>query len=474
MAEDFDYFIVLAEMRTGSNFLEENLNALPDVICHGEAFNPHFIGYPNIDNLFDITQEMREQNPQQLLDVIKAQNGKLEGFRFFHDHDTRAFDACMNDLRCAKVVLTRNPIDSFVSWKIASQTGQWKLTNPTRQRSAKIDFVAAEFEEHLQKLHAFQVKIQKHLQVTAQTAFYLAYEDLQDLDVLNGLARFLGSDHALPGLSKKLKKQNPMPLKDKVENFGDMEASLVKMDPFNLNQTPNFEPRRGPMVPSYVAAANAPLLYLPIKCGPDARVMQWLADIDGVDPDELQSGFSQKSLRQWKRQHKGHRSFTVVQHPVKRAFTAFMRHILPNTPEAYTEVRKTLKRVHGLNLPMEGPDDQFSRDDLYETFVGFLKFLKGNLSGQTALRVDPAWASQSHVIQGFADITVPDVIVRDELLEDGLAFLAAQTGTPYVSPREDENSEALMNIYDDVIEDLARETYQKDYLAFGFTPLSKM
>ncbi len=43
----FDYFVVFAEMRTGSNFLEANLNAFAGLTCHGEAFNPHFIGYPN-------------------------------------------------------------------------------------------------------------------------------------------------------------------------------------------------------------------------------------------------------------------------------------------------------------------------------------------------------------------------------------------------------------------------------------------
>lgn len=474
MERAFDYFIVLAEMRTGSNFLEENLNDLPDVSCHGEAFNPHFVGYPNIDDLFDITLPMREENPQQLLDVFKSAEDRLAGFRFFHDHDARVFDICIEDPRCAKVILTRNPVDSFVSWKIASQTGQWKLTNPTRQRSAKIEFAPQEFEDHLEKLHAFQVKIQKRLQTTSQTAFYLAYEDLQDLDVLNGLAGFLGSAHKLPSLSKKLKKQNPMPLEEKVHNFGDMETSLAKIDRFNLNQTPNFEPRRGPMVPSYVAAAHAPLLYLPIKCGPDAQIIQWLASIDSVSEHNLITDFSQKTLRQWKRQHKGHRTFTVVQHPVKRAFTAFMRHILPNTAEAYTEVRKTLKRVHGIALPMEGPDDAFGRDQLYDTFVAFLQFLKSNLAGQTALRVDAAWASQSHVIQGFADMALPDVIVRDELLEDGLAFIAAQTGTPYSPPPAVPHADLLFDIYDDTIEGLAREAYQKDYLAFGFAPLSKL
>jgi len=35
MPAPFDRFIVLADMRTGSNFLEANLNAIPGVACHG-------------------------------------------------------------------------------------------------------------------------------------------------------------------------------------------------------------------------------------------------------------------------------------------------------------------------------------------------------------------------------------------------------------------------------------------------------
>ena len=40
----FEYFVVLAEMRTGSNLLESNLNAIDGIECHGELFNPFFIG----------------------------------------------------------------------------------------------------------------------------------------------------------------------------------------------------------------------------------------------------------------------------------------------------------------------------------------------------------------------------------------------------------------------------------------------
>ena len=78
----FDYFVIFAEMRTGSNFLEANLNAFQGLQCHGEAFNPHFIGYPNSTDILGVSHAQREANPQQLLDAIKTKSDGLGGSGF--------------------------------------------------------------------------------------------------------------------------------------------------------------------------------------------------------------------------------------------------------------------------------------------------------------------------------------------------------------------------------------------------------
>ncbi len=69
---DFEYFVVFAEMRTGSNFLEANINSFDGLTSHGEAFNPHFVGYPNVDNILGVTRDMRESNPIGLIDTITS------------------------------------------------------------------------------------------------------------------------------------------------------------------------------------------------------------------------------------------------------------------------------------------------------------------------------------------------------------------------------------------------------------------
>lgn len=470
----FAYFVVFAEMRTGSNLLEANINLFDDLNCYGEAFNPSFIGYPQNDNLLGVTLEAREQKPDALIEKIKQDQG-LSGFRFFNNHDPRALAICMADPKCAKVILTRNPVESYVSWKIAKVTGQWKLTNPTHAKTEKVTFDMSEFEAHLHQMQGFQSALLSGLQTTGQTGFYLAYEDLSDVGVMNGLARFLGVDQQLNALNRKLKKQNPAALSEKVTNPAEMAADLAQFDRFNLSRTPNFEPRRGPMIPRYVAAPDSGLLYLPLQSGLDQQVAAWMAALNEKPIDALLTAFSQKSLRQWKQAHKNHRSFTVLRHPVLRAHHAFCQHILFEGPQVFPHIRQTLRKVHKLPIPKEPiPRRNLRGYDIkahHRAFLAFLVFLKHNLSAQTAVRTDPSWASQLNVLQGMSQFGLPDMILREAQLERDLAILAEHVGAthrPKSPTTADIDTDLLSEIYDNQIETAAQDAYGRDYLAFGF------
>ncbi len=472
MAHKFDYFVVFAEMRTGSNFLETNLNAFDGITCHGEAFNPHFIGYPNITEILGVTQSARDADPNGLIKVIRKETDGLGGFRYFHDHDPRVFDMVMDDPKCAKIVLNRNPVDSYVSWKIAQATGQWKLTDVKRRKAGAAAFDALEFEAHLEALQSFQVMLMNRLQVTGQTAFYVAYEDLQSVEVMNGLAAYLGVESRLEGLDKSLKKQNPSPISEKVTNADEMAQALNGLDRFNLTRTPNFEPRRGPVIPTYVAAAKTPLLYLPMRSGPEEQIYDWMAALDDVGTDDLLRKMNQKSLRQWKRRNRGHRSFTVLRHPAARAHHAFCYRILNPGPACYDALRQTLIRRYGLPIPENAPDASYGRAAHHKAFTAFLEFLKGNLAGQTAIRVDAAWCTQSQAVQGFGEFVLPDRIIREEELQAELGQLALQIGLtdiPQVPQVTEPGPFTLKDIYDDGVETLVSDVYQRDYMMFGFS-----
>ena len=473
MSEPFDYFVVFAEMRTGSNFLESNLNAFEDVTCFGEAFNPHFIGYPNKESLLGVTQEMREEDPLALINRIKSEPGRLGGFRFFHNHDPRVLQVMLEDPRCAKIILTRNPLDSYVSWKIAKATGQWKLTNVNRRKAALAHFDKEEFARHVEALQDFQVTLLNALQTSGQTGFYIAYEDLQNLDVINGLGRWLGASKPLQALDDSLKRQNPAPVVSKVENPKVMEEALAGMDRFNLSRTPNFEPRRGPAVPAYTAGVVTPLLYLPIRGGPVEEVVHWMAALDHVSPDGLINGMNQKQLRQWKKGNPGFRSFTVLRHPAPRAHSVFCRRILGTGKQSYGAIRETLRRQFKLPLPPAGEAGSYDRETHRIAFGMFLDFLQSNLAGQTAVRVDAEWASQSQILNGFAELAPPDLVLREEEIYAALPDLARKQGRnePGVpsAPSQD-GPFPLHEIWDAELEKQVSALYQRDYVSFGFAP----
>ena len=473
MTDRFDYFVVLAEMRTGSNFLESNLNAIDGLACHGEAFNPAFIGYPNKTEILGVNCQDRDDDPLRLIGAIRDEPGALRGFRYFHNHDPRAFEILMDDPRCAKIILTRNPLDSYVSLKIAKATGQWKLTDVKRRKDGKAEFDAEEFQAHLQELQQFQVTLLNRLQCAGQAPFYLAYEDLQSVEVMNGLADWLGVKGRLDALDDALKPQNPQPVSAKVANPEMMEQALAAIDTFNLTRTPNFEPRRGAGVPSYVACVDTALMFLPMRGGPEDGVTEWMAALDQVGPLELLRKMNQKQLRQWKRKHPGHRTFTVLRHPMARAHSVFCHRILNTDQGSFLQIRETLRKKFKLPIPGRESQKTWTKDDHRLAFVGFLKFVQMNLAGQTAVRVDSAWGTQAQNLSSFGDFVLPDHVLREDEMAEMLPLIAGMVGHKApIAPGEclADTPFALDEIYDDELEALAEKVYQRDYMLFGFGP----
>ena len=457
----FQSFVLLAEMRTGSNFLESNLNAIEGLACHGEAFNPAFIGSEGQQEAFGITLAQRSADPAALLTAMRAATQGLSGFRYFHDHDPRVMGLVMDDPGCAKIILTRNALESYISWQIAKESGQWRLTNAKHLKTARPSFDGAQFLQRVEAQQAHQALLMARLQKTGQTAFYLDYEDILDLEVVNGLAAFLGVPGRLKALVLSYKKQNPEPLRDKVANPDEMEAAVARIDWFGLRQTPNFEPRRSGAVPHYVASAEAPLLFLPIKSTPEARVLAWLGQYGA-----LVGEFDRQSLRKWKQRHAGQRSFTVLRHPVARAYAAYCDVLLR---DGMPELRPYLKRVHRLELPPKGTGFA-SREEHRAGFAVFLTMIRALLEGRTELKTPAQLASQGAVLAGFAQVQSPDLVIREDRMEAGLRYLAEAAGVPFhpLPPEAEVCAWPLAEVYGADIEAAVKEAYGRDYTGFGF------
>ncbi len=467
----FSSFVILAGMRTGSNFLETNVNEFSDLKCHGELFNPYFFGGHKKAEYLGISMAEREKDPFQVIEMIKAQDSAvLPGFRFFADHDPRILKTCLADRDCAKIILVRNPLDSFVSRKIAQQTGQWKLTNIKHKKATKIAFEAMEFTAHLDSVQEFQVMLLNSLQVSGQTAFYINYDDIHDLAVLNGLAKFLGSVARIKSVNKTLKRQNPVALESKVTNYRQMVNALGKMDFMGLSRSPDLEPRRGARVPAFIAGQTIPVLFVPIKGGPVQRVTDWLIGQEG--DGGIKTGFDQKTLRDWRQNHSGFRCITVLRHPLDRAYFSFCRYILSTEKGAYNEIREALRRNYRVRIPKTGSAaGGYDLASHKAAFLSFLKFLKANLGGQTGLRIDPAWASQTAVVQGALKVVMPTQVIFEAELAASLAHIEGLLGLPNVPIDRAADLEPpfpLAAIYDSEVESRIRDAYGQDYLNFGF------
>ena len=161
----------------------------------------------------------------------------------------------------------------------------------------------------------------------------------------------------------------------------------------------------------------------------------------------------------------------MLRHPVARAHAAFCTRILPRGPGTFAEIRKTLRNFYKLPIPGDQPGENYDVAAHRAAFVAFLEFLRANLNGQTSIRVDAHWATQAAALQGMAQFTLPDLIIREEEMGPALDRLAREMGYRKAEPPKAaaaDGPHALKDIYDAEIEALAAQVYQRDYLLFGF------
>ncbi len=254
--------------------------------------------------------------------------------------------------------------------------------------------------------------------------------------------------------------QNPRQMSDKVSNFEEMQADLHKIEPFGLSRIPNFEPQRGPAVPSFVGCdGGAGLIFMPVRGGPSDAITDWLAD-----QGELTHDFTQTSLRQWKRARPGHRSFTVLRHPVRRAWDAFQTLLTGSNHE----LRQLMRDIHRVALPSDDALAGMSDDQSADLFRDFLDFLKRNLNGQTTLSTHPGWATQSEVLAGFSRFSTPDAVLREDRMVQDCEWLAGMVGMDRASGNAPRVAHFPEFLGDNAIIKATRNAYLRDYIAFGF------
>ncbi|MFN7003679.1 MAG: nodulation protein NodH, partial [Roseinatronobacter sp.] len=336
------------------------------------------------------------------------------------------------------------------------------------RRVEKVVFDPVEFENHVRKLQAFQLRVQSALQQSGQTAFYLDYEDLQSLDVINGLAAWLGVAERIETYPRKLKRQNPEPPEDKLVNPQAIEAGISRLDRFHLSRSPSFEPRQPALLWAYHACRSVPLVYAPLPGCVERPILDWMAAIDGAGARDLLSDFSAKDWRAWQRVHPTRVAFTVLRHPLARAHQVFVGQIALGSRE---NVRTYIERVHGIAVPTDAASLAAMKPRAHrQMFLGFLQFVHANLNGQTALPVRPVWASQTRLIEGITTQCPLHLLLHENRLPEDLPRIGRDLGRdlPPFAPEWPKSPIMLESIYDAEIEAAGRKAYAIDYERLGY------
>ena len=494
MSGRYKYFAIFGSMRSGSNLLEQSLNQYSRITCHGELFNPSFIGHPKSTDFLGLDFAEREKSPEALIKaMIKDAGDEIAGFRVFHDHDQRTAHMALQDPKCAKIILQRDVLQSFISLEIARKTDQWLLHDAPDRRGGKIIFDPKEFDEYREQQEEYYADVRDTLQKSGQTAFWVQYPEQRDITVLNGIARFLGQDEELKTVKETIRRQNPGSLRDKVENYDEMRDALSRWDEDDNIPLTSFGPLRRANIPKMVSCVTQPILFTPIPGGPNEEVLRWMNTVDEATPPKngyseavsggeiLHTGHNQRTLFEWMESNPDIVTLTAVRHPLPRAYDAYMTKIFPTGDGTYGVIREQLTNYFGVALPepdvMEDATLKSLDTEGYgigqhrAAFHGFLRFLKNNLSGQTSIRKDGLWDSQMTFLTGFNSAVPISIIVKEGQMDAGFRYVESILDLPAPSigaPIKPDHLFTLDQIYTRQTENLARKAYSMDYTRFGF------
>lgn len=488
----FRYFVLLAHMRTGSNLFEEMMAQNANISMHGELFNPSFIKKKNTLSYLGFDLSRREHAPFDLIRAIQEDSAPhLAGFRLFYEHDTRVLRHVLQDPGCAKIILRRNLLDSYVSQKIAQETGQWKLASIFRRKSAKITFDLQEFRQYYDNLTNYYQYIDDELLKSGQAALRLSYENLHDPQTYQAVQNYLGLTTAAPLSKASLIRQNPERLSDKVANFGQMLEDMRSLDPFQTQEQSHYGANRSQNAPPFFASKSKPILYQPVSGTHNHMIFNWLAahETSQLNPNDYAPQPQKPALLQaWRQsQTQAPISFTVIEHPLRRIYACFCTHILSNGPQCYRLIRNKLISQYQLPIPRMKDIHDADRDKFIQfgynleahktAFYEFLCFLKLNLNDQTSIRKDHSWVPQADLIVRAAEMMPITHVFTPGRLENGLNFIENELGLPphsrqlskWAEKRGDaERFYPLNAVLTPEIESLAQDLYASDYDRFGF------
>jgi hypothetical protein len=230
-------FCVIAQARSGSEYLTTRLNEHPDIACHRELFNRRTVYTaltgPLKHKLPKV--EWRDEHPLEAIEQVYALSEqafpekRVFGFKLFLNHSQEVRRHILDDEGYKILVLERgNKLAQFVSSLTAKETGRWSVFNDNKEKTATgtvlvdvdIDDLARFVELEDQRYGRFNKRVEGRPGV-----FHVKTEDLEPrfADALD----FLEVDVS-PELREVRGRQNPAPLSGRIRNWDQVHAWLGK------------------------------------------------------------------------------------------------------------------------------------------------------------------------------------------------------------------------------------------------------
>jgi LPS sulfotransferase NodH len=226
-------FCVIAQARSGSEYLTTRLNEHPDIACHRELYNRRNV-YSALTGALKKKLpaiEWRDAHPLEALEQVVAlsqeafPDKRVFGFKLFLNHDKAVRKHVREQPGYRLVVLERrNKLAQHVSTLTARQTGRWSAF-ADKPQAAPADAPAASVHVDIDELARFvELEQQRYTQFNERIASRAGVIHLHSEEIdarLPEVLQFLEVDVA-PELRVVRLRQNPSRLADRVANWPEV------------------------------------------------------------------------------------------------------------------------------------------------------------------------------------------------------------------------------------------------------------
>ncbi len=228
-------FVIFSFPRTRSNLLCNHLDSHPNIICHYEVFHQDEVyvvgGYDRVLGLASPTDTAaRDADPLDLAGCLYQADlsgrAKAIGFKMFPEHNADVRRALAKDSSVLKILLTRDPIYAFTSWKIALADDEWTNYTATQPREKSTVVDLDEFIAWYYRIADYFEEIKMLARENGSSCM-----DVKSLDVADGTAAALIAMQLglIPAEVKSdLRPQNTLDLQKRIENYETVRAELMK------------------------------------------------------------------------------------------------------------------------------------------------------------------------------------------------------------------------------------------------------